>query len=937
MTGDRERPYVLDLDAAEADLATVGGKGASLARLAREGLPVPAGFHVTTDAYRHHVDSHGLRERIDAALADVDPDRPETAERAAERIGALFARHEPPDDLAGPIRWAYAALGDRYHPLAVRSSATAEDRAARSSAGQHDSFLGVRGEAALLAAVRDCWASLWTARAIGYRARHGGGGAGPSIAVTVQTLVAAESAGVMFTVAPVSGSSDQVVLNAAWGLGDAVTGGRVTPDALVVDKETGLVAGRRVSEKTVMSVLTLDGLRDEPVPPERRGEAVLTAEAAGELARLGVRIERLYGRGVDVEWAWADGRPYVVQARPITSRTAERPDPGGHATEVWNDSLAADRLWSSGDLGEAIPDVMTPCTRSLVEIFMAGAMAPSSLPGLRAYGVIGGRFYTDLSMAAAIAHAFGARSRLGALERDYGRLPPGMRVPRPPVSRLDVIRALAPAVLDVTRRVPLNRRRLPAFLEESPARCDALRGRFASTDDPRDLANLWRDEVLPFFTEACHMLEAAMRQDGRALTSVPRYLERRAGERDADAMLSGLRHPRQRLAALGPVTGLARVARGELDAGAYLQEWGHRSPHEFEVSTPRPAEDPAWLDRQVEAVRASARASGEDATDLSRRQLDTARAAWDRFRSRRPRRVGAARRRVGRYARAVHDREAARSEVARAFWVLRAFVLRAGELTGRGEELFQLTIHEILAVLGGDDRPLERVAVRRRTYDRYRALPSYPPLIRGRFDPFAWATDPERRTDFYDATGRADRAARDREASSGGLVAVPDDGGSAAQSGVMGFPGAAGVAEGTVRVLASPEDGDLLRPGEVLVTAVTNAGWSPLFPRAAAIVTDVGGPLSHAAIVARELGIPAVVGCGDATMRLSTGDRVRVDGEHGAVDPVRDRPQDADRAREPGGTRDGAAGGATGRGRRPSTGGSPRRGATSGGRREARG
>ncbi|MFC6933612.1 PEP-utilizing enzyme [Actinomadura yumaensis] len=121
------------------------------------------------------------------------------------------------------------------------------------------------------------------------------------------------------------------------------------------------------------------------------------------------------------------------------------------------------------------------------------------------------------------------------------------------------------------------------------------------------------------------------------------------------------------------------------------------------------------------------------------------------------------------------------------------------------------------------------------------------------------------------------------------------------------------------------------------MTAVTNAGWSPLFPRAAAIVTDVGGPLSHAAIVARELGIPAVVGCGDATMRLSTGDRVRVDGEHGAVDPVRDRPQDADRAREPGGTRDGAAGGATGRGRRPSTGGSPRRGATSGGRREARG
>lgn len=217
---------------------------------------------------------------------------------------------------------------------------------------------------------------------------------------------------------------------------------------------------------------------------------------------------------------------------------------------------------------------------------------------------------------------------------------------------------------------------------------------------------------------------------------------------------------------------------------------------------------------------------------------------------------------MNRWAKTARDREATRSEVIRAFWVLRAFVLRAGALTGHGDDLFFLTIDEILALLGGDERALASVATRRATYDRYRSLPPYPTLLRGRFDPVRWAADPRRRSDVFDASGPAPLA-RDV---------------------ITGFPGAAGVVEGVVRVLAAPEDGDALEAGEILVTTVTNVGWTPLFPRAAAIVTDVGAPLSHAAIVARELGIPAVVGCGDATMRLKTGDRARVDGERGTVE-----------------------------------------------------
>ncbi|MEU4103447.1 PEP-utilizing enzyme [Streptomyces tanashiensis] len=213
-------------------------------------------------------------------------------------------------------------------------------------------------------------------------------------------------------------------------------------------------------------------------------------------------------------------------------------------------------------------------------------------------------------------------------------------------------------------------------------------------------------------------------------------------------------------------------------------------------------------------------------------------------------------------------REAARTEVARVFWLLRTFVLRAGELSGAGDELFFLSREEILTVLGGDRTPLAAVPARRAAYEGYRALPTYPTLIRGEFDPQTWAADPNRRADLFDAQD-----------------ATP------ATDTVAGSPASGGVVEGIARVVATVEEGEVIRPGEILVTTVTNIGWTPLFTRISAIVTDVGANLSHASIVARELGIPAVVGCGNATTRIRTGDRIRVDGGRGTVDVL--EPADA--------------------------------------------
>jgi phosphoenolpyruvate synthase/pyruvate phosphate dikinase len=181
-----------------------------------------------------------------------------------------------------------------------------------------------------------------------------------------------------------------------------------------------------------------------------------------------------------------------------------------------------------------------------------------------------------------------------------------------------------------------------------------------------------------------------------------------------------------------------------------------------------------------------------------------------------------------------------------------------------------LSIEEILAVLSGDDAPLSSIPARCTTYARYCALPPYPTLIRGHFDPFQWAADPQRRSDVFDASGNTHTDAT---------------------ATITGFPGAAGIVEGRARVIVTAEEGDQLQAGEILVTSVTNVGWTPLLPRAAAVVTDVGRPLSHAAIVARELGIPFVVGCSNATMRLHTGDWVRVNGEQGTVEVLKEQEQ----------------------------------------------
>ncbi|WP_434445757.1 PEP/pyruvate-binding domain-containing protein [Lentzea sp. E54] len=740
-------PLILPLDDSRATLAAAGGKGASLARLIRAGLPVPGGFCLTTRAYRER-SMEGLLE-------------------------------------------AFRALGG---PVAVRSSATAEDLPGLSFAGQHDTVLGV-SEDGLFDAVLRCWDSLRSERAVAYRARNGITSA--EMAVVVQRMVPAHVSGVLFTADPVTGRAEPVV-NAVRGLGEALVGG------------------------------------------EADSADLLTASQKASLIALGERIEALYGMPMDVEWALAGDEFQLLQARPITSLRVE-----------WNDTLDGDYLWSNGNVGEAVPEVMTPVTWSLVRVLSSMAIGPH-----RISGNIGGRFYLNISTYTALGTAIGkADEMLRSGEETFGRIPDGVTVPPLPMSRAAVLRAVLRAAGGPLKQQFLYRTRLSGLVRDNPGRCAAVHRAIAACSTAAELLDLWRTDLDRLLRFVCPILDAGARMIGGGPAALRRELVALVGEQDAATLLTGF-HDGAGLASMGPLVGLAKLRSGEIDRDTYARTWGHRCAAEFEISAPRPAEDPEWISRQLETLT--------DPCELLARQAAARSLAWARLTAGHPEKAARIRKRLDRIGASARAREQARSEMVRTFGVMRAFVLRAGELTSSGDALFFLPIDDVLRVLGGATSLLDRVPAQRQAYERYRALPPYPAVIRGRFDPESWAASPDRRADLYDAT--AD-------------VPMPSD--------VTGFPGSAGVVEGVARVLARVEDGDALQQGEILVTTVTNIGWTPLFTRALAVVTDVGAPLSHAAIVARELGIPAVVGCGNATTRIATGDVVQVDGARGTVKRVR--------------------------------------------------
>jgi phosphohistidine swiveling domain-containing protein len=734
------------------------------------------------------------------------------------------------DDELKPQAWAqvqerlaHVRDADKDTTFAVRSSALSEDSALASFAGEFETVLDVRTDEQVRDAIRTVRHSRLSERVQAY-SQAKGIDAAHEIAVVVQQLVRPEFSGVLFTADPVSGSRTSMMGNFIQGLGDRLVSGEADAQEFTLRRPKGQYSG----------------------PAELKA-------SASALYEMGTRLEKDLGGPQDIEWAIADGKLHLLQSRPITTLAAYDP-----VTGVWNESRRGDYLWL--DNGGIYPEPMTPSSVSLwADWFQQVQMA-----GTYMLAFIGNRLYANYSMTYSVARKVMRKSHEDAMvliEVRLGPLPEGVNVPAAPFSMRTFLKDMFSAMVTGLAKQQRIKRNYAQIMATAPDRCSQLSQQIQQAQQGAQLAALWRTDVIPLFDTMINMLDTNNDDYFNPFEALHRSLNKLMEKDEASIFLSTLSGGgRAELATTGAITDLAKVASGEMSRQDYTHLYGHRHPNENELAVPRPKENPGWLDKRL----ADFQQSPVDVWGLMDKADAAFDAAWQDFQARYPKQVKKVRGYMDNFTKALHRRETIRVELTRSIGVMRDWFVRAGELTGLGDDIFFLTYQEALDVLGGDASATAYIPTRRERYAKLLALPPYPVAIRGRFEPLQWATDPNRRTDYYDAY-------------------APMPGEVSASDTVNGVAGSAGRVEGVVRFLDSVEEGDQLQPGEILLASTTNVGWTPLFPKAAAVITDIGAPLSHAAIVARELGIPAVVGCGDATMRLKTGDRVLVDGGRGVV------------------------------------------------------
>jgi phosphohistidine swiveling domain-containing protein len=826
-----------------SDLESVGGKAANLGELVANGFPVPDGFVLTTDAY------HAA-----AGSAGVDTRRPG---EAAERL----RNADLPAAVERAVLEAYRAFDGG--PVAVRSSATAEDLPGASFAGQQDTYLGVEGEAQLLDAIRRCWASLWNERAVAYRRDHGVDDEGVGLAVVVQRMVDSTAAGVLFTADPITGRRGRAVIDAAPGLGDAVVAGAGAPAHYATDAETGAVDQRVV-----------------------RGSAPVLSDAQVlELATIGREIEHALDAPQDIEFAFdADGRLWILQARPITTLfPLPEPSPGAEGVRVYFSASVA-----QGYFEPITPMGIEPFRiigRTLGRAFARGRddAKPVRSPIL----VSGGRLWADLTPVLRNPIGRDVLVRLTSVGEArssviFRRLAEDRRF-ESRGSRLGTLRTVVP--LFARSGIPINALRLLRSPDRRRARLVREIERATKVDLPAgatatDRLNAVEDllERAPsfLFPQLIALVVAGM----ASYLAAGRLLRGRVTEDELQTLTRGLPHnPTTEMdLALWALTtqvraepssrdaifkrqadDLARAYRGgalpptlQAELAAFIDRFGFRAVGEIDLGVPRWSEDPSYL---LGAIANYLRLEDGALTpdEQFRRGAREAEAMIETTIAR----VRGPRRRLlrfflGRVRALMGSRELPKFMLIRTlFTPIRELLRPVGEeLVAAGklaawDDVYFLNLAEIREAVAGTD-VRELVAPRRATHVREQARRYIPRVL------------------LSDGT--------DAEAA---LISVPE-------GALRGSPASPGTVHAPARTILSPH-GARLEPGEILVAPSTDPGWTPLFMTAGGLVMEMGGMMSHGAVVAREYGIPAVVGVPGATERIATGTMITVDGSAGVV------------------------------------------------------
>jgi rifampicin phosphotransferase len=864
-----------------SSLPYVGGKGANLGELSKAGFLVPIGFCVTTFAYQTFVKTSTEMEGLLEKCNQIDPSNLEQLRKIGERIRTHLEQLEMPELLQEEITQAWQRVGTEY-AYAVRSSATAEDLPTASFAGQQDTYLNIRGREELLHHIRKCWASLFTDRAIAYRANNGFDHQQVYLSVVVQRMVSPEVSGILFTADPVTGNRTITSIDASFGLGEAIVSGLVSADLYKVKADQ--IISKKISEKILAIVpIPEGGTKTIELSKEQQSRQVLSDEQILQLAQLGNEVERHFGSPQDIEFCVEKGEVYVVQSRPITS-LYPLPD-------VVREPLRV--LISLGHI-QMMTEPMKPLGVSVFRtIFPFGKQegATESSVVLPA----GGRLYVDPTdlLRFKLARKIIPKVLSNMDEGISGALQEVIH--RPEFLAVTPKSGLAKAVRqqilpigkevfkNVFRRDPkLARAKVEAYMTEQH---DLIRSSLAGLKGVErlekmqkylttSLLNIFRNlfpYVIPFILSAGQLKKLLTRWLGDDLDlqklsqSFPGNITSEMGL-DIGDLADLIRELPEVEAYLKTAKddyffdGLSIVNGGERFQQAFslfLDKYGRRCSGEIDITKPRWREAPTQLIPAILGHIRSVNLGEHRQKFLCGEQ--GAKVAEERILQRlkgNPVKLRVIKRLINLYRYFGALREHHKYLLVTILdECKKAIMLEATELVKQGilprkEDAFYLSLSELIQLSRGElpDDVAKLVVERKETYQFQLKLK--PPRVM---------------------------------TSEGEIVTAVSRKGDFPLGAMIGTPVSAGIVEGKARIVLKPEEAEL-HEGEILIAPFTDPGWTPLFPSAKALVTEVGGLMTHGSVVAREYGIPAVVGVDDATKKIKDGQLIRVNGDQGFVE-----------------------------------------------------
>ena len=557
-----------------------------------------------------------------------------------------------------------------------------------------------------------------------------------------------------------------------------------------------------------------------------------------------VKIRRLFKCPQDIEWAVSNGKVYILQARPITTLNSHNED----SYDI-NDSLNGEYLLSKTNVGEIFMRPISPATHSVLNSVF-------DMIGIPLIANIYGQEYCNISALCSIIVSFGVKKEKAySLISDIaGNLPENVTIPIYPFDKRTLLHKMKKLLFTSKKKVDFGVKDKD-FSNNISSIADNLIDKIHQIKNKTELFSFWKDICDVFMTKV-------MTSIVRGLSVKPLFKTREklrviAGEQLTNELCSNCSKDGI-LESMKPLLSIEDIISGNMTKSEYVKMYGHRHANEMELCCPYPYENPDFPDNAInEYIKSDAKAYEMKSAQAKRyinavaefKKLYPSKSKWiDGI--------------LDKFSKAVYVREDIRSQSVKLFCLMREFMLKAADLMELRDDIFMLHFSEVMTALRGDETVFKNIPLRRENYNKYLNMPAFPNIILGRFEPESWVSDTNRRLDFYK---------------------FGENNTSENSADIKGYAGASGKIEGIARVLTNLSQADLLQQGEILVTTATNIGWVKIFPKVSAIVTDIGAPLSHAAIVARELGVPAVVGCGNATTLLKTGDKIIVDGTNGIV------------------------------------------------------